>query len=304
MGNINIVASESVEDYKINIIEVTPPSDLQDLSTTLAIKDLNSISDRAYNRMRIDLNLKKRLPQLNKIIRHRTGLKSIQEVPENEFGVYISVKKKLEFIIQNMHLNNKLDNIANNTITIKLCGDGARISKTLNIYNLTMSIIEDKNICKTSKGHYIIGIFSIDENYEEISRALAPIVNEINTLDTIKITHDSTDYIYKIDIKIAADLKAIAQLLGLANATAHFPCPYCKIHFSATKVQSFEPVRAFINQLENDWDLGSHNTGEFVGEDLYYRTITEAKRLINKNKADEKKGKHYSKFRIFHKKKT
>jgi hypothetical protein len=265
---------------------------LNDVSKPLAIKDFNNISDRAYNRMRIDLNLQDSLPQLNNIMKYRANLKSHLEVHENEFGVYISVKKKLECIIKNMHLNRKLETISNNTITIKLCGDGAQISKTLNIYNFTMSVIDDKEICKTSKGHYIIGIFSIDENYEDISRALAPILSEINNLDNIKITHESTEFTYKIEIKLAADLKAISQLLGIANATANYPCPYCKIHFSATKAKTYAPVEAFINQLKEEWDLGLHTSGDHAGEDLHYRTIAEASRLVksNKNKTDEKKG--------------
>jgi len=292
VGNINIVASESAEDYKINIKQEIQTSDLHDVSKSLAIKDLNNISDRAYYRMRIDLNLKDSLPQLNNILKYRNNLKTNLEVFENELGVYISVKKKLEHIIKDLHLKKKLENITNNTITIKLCGDGAQISKTLNVYNFTMSVIDDKNICKTSKGHYIIGIFSVDENYEDISRALAPILSEINMHETITITHESIDFIYKIEVKIAADLKAIAQLLGTANATANYPCPFCKIHFSATKAKTYAPVEAFINQLKEEWDLGLHTSGDVAGEDLHCRTIAEASRLVKLRiyKAEEKKG--------------
>ncbi len=265
---------------------------MHDVSKTLATKDLNNISDRAFNRMRIDLDLKEKLPSLNKIRKLRNELKSYQNVYENEFGVYISVKQKLEYIIKDMHINKKLESISDNTITIKLSGDGSQISKTLNIYNFTMSIIDDKNICKTSKGHYLIGIFSIEENYEDICRALASIVSEINNLDVIRINHEDVDFIYKIKTQISADLKAIAHLLGLSNATAKYPCPYCKIHFTATKAQEYGPVEAFINQLKEEWDLGIISSEDQVEENICYRTITEAKRLIklNKNKIDEKKG--------------
>ncbi len=266
---------------------------MHDLSKSLAIKDLNNISDRAFNRMRIDLDLKEKLPTLNKIRKHRNELKSYQRVFENESGVYISIKQKLQYIINKMHINKKLENISSDTITIKFCGDGSQISKTLNIYNFTMSIIDDKNICKTSKGHYIVGVFSIDENYEDISRALAPIVNEINTLDEIRINHEAREFIYKIKTYISADLKAITQLLGIASATSKYPCPYCKINFTATKAQEYGPVEAFINQLNEEWDLGLMSSGYQVEEHNTYRTMTEANRLIklNKNKTEERKGK-------------
>jgi len=294
IGDINIVASESSEIYKINIKEESDISDLHDLSKSLAIKDLNNISDRAFNRMRIDLNLQERLPQLNKIRKLRNELKSYQAVFENEFGVYVSIKQKLEYIIKNMHINKKLENISNNTLTIKLCGDGAQISKTLNVYNFTMSIIEDKDICKTSKGHYILGVFSIVENYEDISKALAPIVNEISTLDEIHINHETREFIYRVKTCISADLKAIAQLLGTASATSKYPCPYCKINFTATKAQGYGPVETFINQLNEEWDLGLVSSVDLVDEHITYRTMTEANRLIriNKNKTEERKGRY------------
>ena len=65
-----------------------------DLKRSLAIKDLNNISDKSWNRMRIDLNLKNNIPPLNQMINHRKSLKTGMSIKINKYGVYISIKKK------------------------------------------------------------------------------------------------------------------------------------------------------------------------------------------------------------------
>ena len=99
-----------------------------------------------------------------------------------------------------------------------------------------MSVIDDKNNCQKSKGHYIIGIFEVSENYKNLKRALKQIVKQVNKIKKIKFTSSSGEEIFfLIDFKIATDLKATAELMGINNATSQFPCPFCKIHFCASK---------------------------------------------------------------------
>ena len=64
-----------------------------ELKKSLATKDFNNISDNSWNRMRIDLNLKEKIPSLNRIIKHRKSFKTMINIKTNEYGVYISIKK-------------------------------------------------------------------------------------------------------------------------------------------------------------------------------------------------------------------
>ncbi len=50
--------------------------------------------------------------------------------------------------------------------------------------------------------------------------------------------------------------------MGINNATSQFPCPFCKIHFSASKsfqnnAQNEKNREIFRNQMNLDWDLGN-----------------------------------------------
>jgi hypothetical protein len=156
-----------------------------ELKKSLATKDFNNISDNSWNRMRIDLNLKEKIPSLNRIIKHRKSFKTMIKIKTNEYGVYISIKKKLELVLKQLFESDKLENVHNNTITIKLCGDGCNVAKNLSFFNVSMSVINDKNNCKKSKGHYIIGIFEVSENYQNLKRALKQIVKQVNKIKKI-----------------------------------------------------------------------------------------------------------------------
>ncbi len=245
-----------------------------ELKKSLAIKDFNNISDNSWNRIRIDLNLKDKLPSLNRIIKHRKSFKTMLNIKTNEFGVYISIKKKLELVLKQLFEADKLENVNNNTITIKLCGDGCNVTKNISFFNFSMSVINDKNNCKKSKGHYIIGIFEVSENYKNLKSALKQIVKQVNKIRKIKFTSSSGEEIFFfVNFKIATDLKATAELMGINNATSQFPCPFCKIHFCASKsVQSSNQNETnrenFKNQMSLEWDLGTiieenspHETG-------------------------------------------
>jgi len=255
------------------------------------------------------------------------------KIKKNEYDVYISIKKKLELVLKQLFESDKLENVHNNTITIKLCGDGCNVAKYLSFFNVSMSVINDKNNCKKSKGHYIIGIFEVNENYQNLKRALKQIVKQVNKIKKIKFTSSSGEELFfKIDFKIATDLKATAELMGINNATSQFPGPFCKIHFCASKsVQSSNQNETnrenFKNQMNLEWDLGSifelnnqHETGsdderesdgETESEDEIedprergdinssYRTLTEAKLVHNNNNILIRKGKIFIKIVLF-----
>ncbi len=136
------------------------------MKRSLAIKDLNNISDKSWNRMRIDLNLKNNIPPLNQMINHRKSLKTGMSIKINKYGVYISIKKKIELVLKQLFDSGKLRTVSNNIITIKLCGDGCNVTNNMSFFNFSMSIINDTNSCKKSTGHYIIGIFEVSESYK------------------------------------------------------------------------------------------------------------------------------------------
>ena len=328
---INVVNADEPKSYSVKISREATIVSKADLNKSLAIKDFNNISDNSWNRMRIDLNLKDNIHSLNRIIKHRKSYSNKIIIKTNEYGVYISVKKKLELVLKQLFESDKLGNVNNNIITIKLCGDGCNVTKNISFFNFSMSVINDKNNCKKSRGHYIIGIFEVSENYENLKVALKQIVKQVNKIKKIKFTSALGEEIfYTINFKIATDLKATAELMGINNATSQFPCPFCKIHFCASRSvqnpnQNEANRRRFKEQINLEWDLGniselnsplemgSENETETNDEteseseteneeeleyntessenNISYRTLAEAKQVFNSNNLLIRKGK-------------
>ncbi len=139
--------------------------------------------------MRLDLNLKDNIPSLNQIINHRKSIGI--SIKSNKYGVYISIKSKIELVLKQLYESDKLRNVSNNVITIKLCGDGCNVTKKISFFNFSMCIINDTKNCKKSKGHYIIGIFEVSENYINLKKALKQIVKQVNNIRIIKFTCSS-----------------------------------------------------------------------------------------------------------------
>ena len=126
------------------------------------VKDSNFISDRSYTNLREQLSLESELPSL-KIIKKHEALLNVLEIHSNSKGVFVSIEEKLKNCIQQLYNNGALNGIENNEITIKLCCDGTNISKKTTIYNVSISIINQKLSCKTVFGHYLIGTFEVSE---------------------------------------------------------------------------------------------------------------------------------------------
>lgn len=65
----------------------------------------------------------------------------------------------MEMIVKQF-LKNRENIISDNKLIIKYSGDGTNLTKSnKKILNFTMAIINDKNRCTTSNGHYILGIY-------------------------------------------------------------------------------------------------------------------------------------------------
>ena len=91
----------------------------------------------------------------------------------NTHGNYVDPEEKITRVIKYKYKNMK-DNIHNDTILIKLCGDGT-IVKSRHFLNFCFTLPQEGNIAKTSKGNYILGIFNMQnkkEDYKTVKECL------------------------------------------------------------------------------------------------------------------------------------
>ena len=202
-------------------------------------------------------------------------------VYSNQKGVFVSIREKLRIYMAQLHKNKKLNLIENNTITIKFCGDGTNLTKKSSIYNFCFSIIDQKKTCKTAFGHYLIGLFDITENYEDLKMSLYEVIEEINNLKSIQIEIDSTTVDISIVKKFCIDLKDTSLLMGINMANATYPCPFCKFRFLGKRAVSVSESKLYIENLKKSWNLDDPSI---------CRSQYESKLLYNQKLAEDRKG--------------
>jgi len=129
--------------------------------------------------------------------------------------------------------------LKDNTINIRLAGDGTNIANNLTILNFNFGFLDridednantkiEKTNPNTANGCFLIGIYTIkEESYEEIKESLEQVISELSNLKEITIDNKT----YNINYFLGGDLKFIASVLGLSTnfAKCNNPCPLCHV---------------------------------------------------------------------------
>ena len=146
--NFKITKEQSIEE----------PSLQNKILKTLSIVDGTYISERKYHGLRKELGLHDSLPSLGQLRLMRSTFKDFFELDKNEFGYFLKYPlKKVEFILKKI-FDEKPDLKETDKIILKLSGDGKCITRSnIEINNITFTVINDKDRCKTSLGNYILG---------------------------------------------------------------------------------------------------------------------------------------------------
>ena len=126
---------------------------------TLLVTDSAHMSQRAYHTFRTQLDLKDHLPPLNHLVNMKKCFEDTFELRVNQNGCYLKYPlRKVEFVLRKLMENLSRLTLRDNTLIIKLSGDGKMITKTnLEINNFVFTLINDESVCKTSVGNYILG---------------------------------------------------------------------------------------------------------------------------------------------------
>ena len=117
----------------------------------------------------------------------------------------------------------------NDTIQIKINGDGARMTRNSNFILLSFSILQTVESVMSAKGNRTIAIVNGSESYDTIKEAFGGIFHEINTMiSTRKLMVNNQEV--NIDFYLGGDYKFLLLLLGLKGATSNYACAWCKVH--------------------------------------------------------------------------
>lgn len=231
------------------------------------------------------MRLEKKIPTLYEVKNYRKRLNQLYPIELNSFGAYVNLEVKLRMILTNTL--NRLGNIKNDTFILKISCDGTNIGRNLVICNLTFTVINDIDFCKTSAGNYILGVYECNENYNNLSLCL------IEAIEQLKNTHDIVidNKLYKIDITQTHDLKGTSITHGTTDATSKYPCPFCTISFNLASEKSIteSKVAQFRQTLNTDWS--------YCNKELGARSHEEFEECAKKDTVEQRKG--YDKKPIF-----
>ena len=256
---------EEIENFKCDVVFINPNDDEVSLKNVIYIKDKNNISDDTYKSLRNELKLK--LPSLYELKSEIVKYDQMFEIMENPKGIYIDIKKKLKEIISKK--KNKLQIKEDNILHIIFSADGAQIIKHKLILNFTFTVLNEGKLAETASGNYTCGLFDIiKEDYDVMCICLKEIKVHIDDLDEIEVDNIK----YKVEKYISGDLKMLAFLYGINQASSNCPCIWCiwdKRNFNSKDI---EKVDEAIQKEESIFDV---NKGA--------RTIEDATNSLNKN---------------------
>jgi len=138
------------------------------------------------------------------------------------YGVQQSLKSRLQVRIKSLLKENKIRR--GEVVQVKLTGDGTKICRKLNLINFCFTVLNEGDLAKSARGNHTIAIINATEKYEELEIALRDIRNEVESLTSITI--DGVNF--PIEYFLCGDLKFLALICGIENATCTRACIWCK----------------------------------------------------------------------------
>ena len=222
------VTPTGVESTPIEMMSIDSDTDkAQDLTNSIIyLLDKYCVSDSFYHELTM---LDEHLPRSYLIKQSRRKLNdqyTVTPTPNSIPGAYMSFKVLLHqrvatFLEQHPEKKNK-------TIKIKICGDGAKISRVANYISLSFSIVDECASTMAANGIHTIGIINAAESYDSIAAGFQNVVNEIH--DTVKQGNIKVDgETIQLELFTGGDLKFLLLIYGLSSASSTYACLYCKV---------------------------------------------------------------------------
>ena len=127
-----------------------------ELLNALKAVDASNISERAFHGLKKTLHLNA-MPSLYNLTRFKKRLNQFFELQSNDYGNFVNARQKIDYVLKKIYKRDP-SLVKNNTFMLKFSGDGTNITKTsVQLLNFTFTVLNEKEICKTSAGNYILG---------------------------------------------------------------------------------------------------------------------------------------------------
>ena len=215
---------------------------IPDRELCLYAKDKNSISDRTYNNFRKELSLHESISSLSNLKKTRKEIDNSIQINKIGDGVFLDIKTT---IITRITYCSEINGLKDETIHIKFSADGTNVGKTIKMINFTFALINEGIKATTASGQYTLGLIKIDdEDYDSIQPWLVEIVKQLEELKQEELEINGKKFI--LEYYFAADLKLLANVLGLKQASSLHPCIWCEVPKDSLHILS--PGTSIIDQ--------------------------------------------------------
>jgi len=202
-------STDTVENMKIEFIENEIKKSIQQKIKLYRAKELNNMSDKTYQDF---INAGSQFGSLRFARKCRSILNSQFKYKRNNYGVFNDPEEKIKYYLR---LQKDNLNIVENTIHIRLAGDGTHIGKNFSVLNFSFSFLnkhsnEEMSVSSVT-GIFLLGVFKIkSECYTSLKEALKELVAHLKKIKEIDI--DGVKF--KIEYWLGGDMNFFLLILG------------------------------------------------------------------------------------------
>ena len=165
--------------------------------------------------------IKQRRDQLDKIYH-------ITSTPGEEHGAQLPFKEllrnRVKYLIANPNVVRD-----NETIKIKISGDGAQMTRTSNFILTSFALLQSTDDVFAAKGNHTVAVVKGKEDYSVLKNCFKDLFSDINEMVREK-TLDVGGKVVNLEFFLGGDYKFILLIMGLSGATSNHACAWCKIH--------------------------------------------------------------------------
>ena len=223
-----------------------------DIQKILYIKEKYQVSNKAYHELAM---INPELPRSCTLIKAAKDLdlkSTICRTPGKAIGVQQSVLERLKKAATWL-MTADPSFCQQQTIKVKITGDGTNISRSMHCVIIAFTIIHDSASPNSPRGNHTVAILNTTENYDTLAESLVEVSNDIKMIREIEINEIQ----YAIEWFFTADLKFLALCGGIEAANSRFACVWCKCpsedRFDVTKewsVRDIDKGARTINEIQ------------------------------------------------------
>ena len=160
--------------------------------------------------------VKQRRDQLNKMCH-------ISTTPGEEHGAQLPFKELLKNRIKEYTIAQPNVVRDNETIKVKISGDGANMTRSSNFILMSFAILQSTDDVLAAKGNHTIAVVKGKEDYDVLKHCFRDVFNDINDMLREKKLDLGEDTV-NLEFFLGGDYKFILLMMGLSGATSNYAC--------------------------------------------------------------------------------